>query len=155
MKHLCILTSLFVVTSAFAGWDYSSDKEPMTGKETKYAITTSPTQAKLGFPYQGANLVTLMTRKSPKYGLDVIVQVEKGQLTCDYDLCQVLVRFDDEPAKKWTVNKPADHSSNVYFIANDNAFLVKLKKAKKVLVELQFYQNGNQVFDFQTSGLNF
>lgn len=124
----------------------------MTGKAAKYAELISANTLALNFPYQGKNHGSLVVRRHPKYGLDVVVSVEKGQILCrSYDGCEVYVRFDQGKPQRFSAMPAADHSSEVVFLTARSRFIASASKAKRILVQIPMYQAGEQVLDFKTT----
>jgi len=148
-------TAVIVDTSASTpvinNWEYQEDIDKMTSKTTKFASITSNESLNLDSPYDGLNYARLVLRKKER--LDIYVSVDKGQITGSYDNLYVMVRFDDEKAIQFSYSEPQDHSSDLIFIDNEIKFLSKLKKSKKVLISIPFYQNGNQIVEFNTADL--
>lgn len=66
----------------------------------------------------------------------------------------MLVRFDDEKPMRFAANGPADHSSELIFLENYSKFITKLKKAKRVRLSVDIYQNGAPAFEFDVSGFD-
>lgn len=146
-----------VLSTAFAAsasaWTYQVDVDKMTNKKTSYALAQSTSSLNLGFPYQGRNMGLLTVRQHPQYGLDVIFSVDKGQLTCSsYSSCEVLVKFDDGKPVRFSGTEPADNSSDTIFLDNKKRFIDAAKKAKKILVQVQFFQQGTHVLEFSVPG---
>lgn len=139
-----------------ASWSYDTRSDPMTGKETKSAWVDSDNSLSLDFPYAGRNHGLLQVRRHPKYGLDVIVSIEKGQLMCrSYEPCRIAVRFDDRKPVTFTGYPSADQDSTVVFLEPESRFIESAKKAKRILVQLTLYRGGDQVLIFSTpSSLN-
>lgn len=136
-------------------WTYSVNEEQMTGGMRKLASVSSTNTVQFGFPYTGSQNGHLTLRTDPRYGKDVIFRIEQGQILCtSYDGCTVQVRFDDEKPMNFSASAPADHSSETVFIDDYARFLAKMKKAKRVRVSLNIYQNGRPVFDFDVSGFD-
>jgi hypothetical protein len=132
-------------------WEYSEEVDKMTSKTIKFASIISNESLNLDSPYDGMNYGRLCVRK--KEGLNIYVSVDKGQISGEYDNHYIMVRFDEEKAMRFDYNEPQDNSSDLIFIDNETKFLSKLKKSKKVLISLPFYQNGNQILEFNTSDL--
>jgi hypothetical protein len=86
-------------------WNYSSVEDEM-GRKVSTAIVTSSNTFSFGFPYAGEQHATLVLRKR---GSDnVMLQIEKGQLTCgDYVNRGVNVRFDDRQPRRFGVSGTA------------------------------------------------
>ena len=148
----CGALLLIVAFSVSAGqWRYDEYPDKMTGKTQSTARIESDNSLSLGFPYQGLNKGEIMVRRHPQYGLDVIVSIDKGQILCrSYDGCSIGIRFDDGKPQRFSAMPPADHSSEVVFLSNRTKFISSARKAKKILIQLPIYQNGEPVLEFST-----
>lgn len=135
-------------------WHIADSVEAMTDKPIRHACATSTNKVSLGFPY-GDRGAQLCIRKHPTFGQDVYVTLDgSGQILCaSYDGCTVRVRFDDGEVQGFSANGPSDNSSETVFLSNDNRFIAAAKKAARIRVQLEFYQNGVQTFDFPARGL--
>jgi len=119
-------------------WEYFTNEDKMTSNITKYASITSNESLSLDFPYEGINLGYLKLRK--KNGvLNILIQIDKGQISSSYENEHVKVRFDDEKAITFSYTTPEDNSSDLIFIDNETKFLSKLKRSKKTLIALPLY----------------
>lgn len=137
---------------ALADWEYVRQEDPMTGKFASYAVMQSSDSLMLGFPYRGENPGKITVRQHPKYGLDVIFSITKGQMVCDgYDDCSVSVRFDEGKVQRFATTKPADGSSDTFFIDAASRFIGSARKAKRILIQATYYQNGSQILTFETT----
>lgn len=134
-------------------WTYQTDTDELTGKPVRIARVRSENQVEFDFPYQEPQRATLWLRKHPKHGNNVIFQIERGQLMCDYDGCNVSVRFDDGPVQQFTANESADNDSTVLFISNYSRFVKAVAGAKQVRMAATVYQEGAPTFVFNTEGL--
>lgn len=153
MKKLLMAVILVSGAASAAAWTYQVDVDKMTNKKTSYAMVQSTNSLALGFPYQGRNLGLLTVRQHPQYGLDVIFSVDKGQLMCDtYNGCEVLVKFDEGKPIRFEGTEPADNSSDTIFLNNKKRFIDTAKKARKILVQVQFFRQGTHVLEFNVSG---
>lgn len=133
-------------------WQYDSSIDKMTSKTSKFATIRSSESLDLDFPYDGINFGYLIIRKMNDR-LGILIRVDKGQISGGYENNYIKVRFDDETPITFSYSEPADNSSDLIFIENKTKFLSKLRKAKKTLIEIPFYQNGNQVLEFNTESL--
>src|SRR3546814_15591449 len=80
---------------------------------------------------------------------------DKGQILCrSYSDGHVSVKFDDQPIKRYACDGASDGSSDIAFLSNESGFLANLKKSKKVIIETEFYQQGNQQFAFAAAGMD-
>jgi hypothetical protein len=134
-------------------WQYNESSEEMGRGKVKTAIVRSLNEVHFGFPYNGDQRGTLLLRIHPKHGKDVILGIEKGQFLCGIYNCQVGVRFDNGKVQNFTAVRPADHSTTTLFLRGYDRFLAGARKAKKVYIEAQFFQQGTRVFEFDISGL--
>jgi len=133
-------------------WIYSQDEDQMSGKISHAATVLSENTAEFGFPYNGEQHGRLTIRRHPRFGADVIFEIERGQLLCSsYDGCSVLVRFDDGRPIEFGANPPADNSTESIFIRDFERFVTKLRKSKRVRISPKVYQQGTVVFTFDVS----
>lgn len=134
-------------------WHYSNSEDSMTGKPEKSASVVSANSVAFDFPYAGAQHATLILRIHPRYGKDVILNIEKGHFLCSFTGCGVSVRFDDKPPRRFSATEPEDHSTTTLFIGNYNSFVSEAKKAQTIRIEALFYSQGSRVFEFDVAGL--
>lgn len=136
-------------------WDYSTTPDSMTQKPVTIASVGSTSRLSFDFPYGGLQQATLQLRKHPRWGQDVILQIEKGQFICNsYDGCSVSVRFGNGKPKRFSATEPSDNDSTYLFIRGYNGFVSELRKVDKIYIEAQFYQEGNRTMEFAVDGLD-
>ncbi|MDT3705485.1 MAG: zinc-ribbon domain-containing protein [Thiobacillus sp.] len=135
-------------------WNYQDSPDKMGRGTVKLAYVRSLNEVEFDFPYKEPQRATLQLRKHPKYGNDVILDIERGQFLCRLDGCVVSVRFDQGKPLTFSAVEPEDNSTTTIFISNYDRFVKNVRKAQKVSVEAQFFQEGNRVFEFETAGLN-
>lgn len=136
-------------------WEYDVAEDAMSGSKRYTATVKSSNTVSFGFPYTGAQHGTLTLRSQQGKGKDVLFYIERGQILCpSYEGCGVLVRFDDEKPMRFSATGPADHSSEIIFLSNYSNFVTKLKKAKRVRMAVEIYQNGAPAFEFDVNGFN-
>lgn len=139
--------------TADMSWSYADEGDAMDDVKTKIACTTSLNQVNLSWPYKAVT-AKLCIRKSPKFGLDAFVVLDgKGQILCRSDSCSVRVRFDSNTAKSFSGLGASDNSSNIVFVKNVPRLVSGLRESSKTAIELEFYQDGEQVLEFRTAGL--
>lgn len=133
-------------------WSYNQESDPMTSAVTRFAGVTSTNTVSFQPPYSGAQHATLLLREHPRHGKDVILTIDRGQILCrSYEACNVLVRFDDQKPVTYSGVGPADNSTESVFIRNYPKFIASLKKAKRVRISVNIYQEGAPVFEFDVS----
>ncbi len=134
-------------------WTYSEQKDEMRGAVTRFAELDAENTIQLDFPY-GEQRGQILVRKSPQFGLDVLVGVPSGQIMChSFSNSRINVKFDDGPIERFSCTDASDGTNNMIFVRNASSFLAKLKKSKRVVVEAEFFQNGMQQMVFETANL--
>lgn len=149
---LVAATWLVAASAASAQWSYKALADPMNGGQTNTAAVESQDSLKLAFPYSGKNHGRFIVRQHPRHGLDVIFQVDKGQLMCRVSGCSLLVKFDDGKPIAFAAVGADDNASNVIFLTNSKRFVESARKASRILAQPTLFQNGSQVLTFETPG---
>jgi len=135
-------------------WQYDVSEDPMSGAKRYTASVRSSNTVSFGFPYSGTQRGTLTLRTKGKEK-DVLFYIEQGQILCpSYQGCSVMVRFDEEKPVRFAARGPADHSSETIFLSDEGRFIGKLKKANRVRLAVEIYQNGAPAFEFDVSGFD-
>lgn len=135
-------------------WVYRTSTDKMDGSVSNIAFLRSTNTLSFDFPYNDRdNRGKLIIRKNKKTGLNIMLGVDKGQFLCSVYDCQVRVKFDDEAPVDWKASETADRSSDMVFLMNESAFLNKLKKAKLVRIQPNFFRVSGVVLEFNTEGL--
>jgi len=146
------LTEAAAYDAAGKQWRYLSTEEGMSGKNSRTASVYSNNTINLDFPYAGAQHAQLILRRHPRWGNSVILSIERGQILCHtYGNCRIGVRFDDGKVMRFSGNPPSDNSSEYVFIPAFGTFMKQLPKAKTVKIEVEIYQGGSPVFEFDVS----
>jgi len=136
-----------------ASWTYSRDTDQMRGTVTNYAMLQSTNQLQFDFPYNGGSTGAITLRKKAK-SLDVMLAIEHGQFMChSFTNGTVAVKFDDGPVQHYACGEPSDGTSNVIFIEGPRHFVTALKRSHRLIVEAEFFQEGNRQLTFKTAGL--
>lgn len=136
-------------------WHYDATEDAMTGRKRFTAMVESSNTVDFGFPYGGDQRGRLTLRTHPQHGKHVIFRIERGQILCpSYEGCRVQVRFDESKPIRFEASGAADHSTDVVFIDDYTGFISRLKKAKRVRIAVNIYQNGAPAFEFDVSGFD-
>lgn len=146
-------TAVVETVQSTSPWSYFTDTDEMTDAETYYATVESENEVEFEFPYNGGSTLGLTLRKSPKFGTDVYIKISKGQFMSSISGVPVSLRIDSEKAFKTTANGASDGSSDVLFLSNAKSLIKKLKTAKTLKVEVEFFQEGYRTFTFNVEGL--
>ena len=131
------------------GWSYDTSTDELRGQKVYQASVDSENSVYFAAPYDGGSTLSMTVRKHPKYGQDVYFTISKGQFVCGVETCSGTINFGSGP-QTITLGEPSDYSSDTLFVTSSPSVISHLQKAKKVIVELPFYQEGNRQFTFET-----
>ncbi|HJF29097.1 MAG TPA: hypothetical protein K8V79_12855 [Acinetobacter lwoffii] len=138
-----------------SNWEYGTSVDEMRGTKSQHATTLSTNSMDFEFPYNGGSHLGLTLRKNNE-GQDIIVAIDKGQFICGIQSCEAAFKFDDGPVQQITMVGTDDHKSDVLFVAYDKTeekIIQQIKKSKKLIIELPFYQEGKRQFIFNIENL--
>jgi len=158
MRKCLVVTWISIYPWSAYGWLLDVHPDDMTGKVVRTVSVASENDIILKWPY-GTIGARVALRNHPRYGKNILFIADSGQIPCrSYSPCDILVRFDSEPPMRFSGANPSDGSSEAVFIQGYDRFTKSLMKAKKMRIELEFFQNGVQSFifdvkDFSSSGL--
>lgn len=133
-------------------WEYRKETNPM-GDEQKFYSVSSTDLVYLDFPYEGGSSGTITIRKKNGRIDAIMFLISQGQIHTEVEGNYFRIRFDEEKPVNWSMSESATGSSDIMFFDNETALLNKIKKSKKVTLEVPFYNNGNQHFVFNTENL--
>ena len=135
-------------------WQYLSNQDEMRGTKNTWAIILSDNRSDVG-PYRTQIVqMKIEIRHMPKkYGLDVILSIPEGQIHCRYDGCKIPMKFDDGPIITYTADR-AESGYQSIFIREKEGFVRRIKKAKKMIIEIPVWKKGSQQFTFSPAGLD-
>ncbi len=133
-------------------WQYSQDSDKMTSKIQYFASVDATEQLQLKAPYDGGVTASVLIRNTTGEN-EVLLQISKGQFLASLDGENIQVRFDTAKAETYSCSGPSDYSSTVLFLHSSQKFIANLKKAKKLLIGAEMYDNGVQQMEFNVEGL--
>ncbi len=131
-------------------WSVFTTTDEMTDTKNIFAVLRSDNYISQDFPYEGETYSTITLRYTKKYGYDVLIQIDKGQIDgrsyngTDY----ITARFDGSSHKNYYINESSDGDPKVVFLRNAKDFLNKCKTAKNIKIDIPLYQAGRPVFKF-------
>ena len=138
-------------------WEYRDYEDKASGKTAFKASLLSENKINLSFPYSGSQNGTLSVRNHPRWGKNIFLKIEKGQILSidgySFDNKYFLVRFDDGDVKRWNYVGSSDQSSDIIFISNEKKFLKQLTNANKIYITINLYQDGQYTIVFDPKGL--
>ena len=79
--------------------------------------------------------------------------VSKGQFNSGINGQNIKARFDEGEVELYSCSRPESGSSGSLFINSESKFINKLKAAKKLVLEAEFYDNGNEIMEYNVSNL--
>ncbi|MDY3343755.1 hypothetical protein PG326_00605 [Riemerella anatipestifer] len=134
-------------------WEYSESEDKM-GDGSKYATLKSNDILDFDFPYDGGVESSITIRKTGKV-VDLMYQVTKGQIIAANSVTggSVRVKFDDEKPFETNVIGPSDHSTETIFFQSSKKIVDKIKSSKKMVIEVEFFNEGNRQIEFDVTGL--
>ena len=132
-------------------WEYAETVDKMDATKTKTATIQSTNNLEFEFPY-GRSAFSLTVRKNAK-GTDVYVYCSSCQfLTGIMGDKSYRVKFDDEAPFSVSVLGADSGDSKLAFLSSEKKLIEKIKKAKRMTVEAQFYEAGRQAIEFDVAG---
>lgn len=135
-----------------SNWEYSTQIDEMSEKTMYFASSTSINSHEFDFPYNGGAFLFLTIRNMNGKN-EVIVEISKGQIHGSYNDEVIRFKFDNGNPEPYYFSSASDGSSNIAFINQSNKLIDKIRKSKKVKVDIPVFQEGRPVFDFNIEGL--
>jgi hypothetical protein len=133
-------------------WLYPDEVDKMTSKTTYYAENNSTNALELKPPYDGDNDATIWLRK--KVGVtNAYLVIKKGQFMVGIEGMDIRIRFDDKQPMTFSCSGSSDDDPTTIFINSPAKLIANLKKSKKMIIEATFYNDGNQLMEFDVDGL--
>jgi hypothetical protein len=150
-QHTSDESPMVELEEAKPNWTSGTNTDKMDGKITKYTYTDSKNLIDFEFPYNGGSQGTIVVFNSG----GVKFMVNKGQLICNnWEGCQVRIKIDNRPPKQYTFCADVNYNSERIWMCNgsNTQFIKELAGASKVMVEPEFFQAGNKVYEFDVEG---
>jgi hypothetical protein len=132
-------------------WKYSEKVDKMSSETNYYASIDANEKLKFDFPYDGGSVANLTVRNKGKEN-EIILSVSKGQFNSKIENNTVRIKFDDEKPIEVPYTEPSSGSSDLIFIGTEKEVIAKLLTAKKVLIEAEFFNEGNRQMEFNVDG---
>lgn len=138
-------------------WGYSEVKDEMRGKSSYIALRFSSNTINQNPPYNGDTYSFVGLYRFSNNRNVIAFGLNKGLFMCGAAKCKIPVKFDDGKIETYTMNVLAGTDKGTLFIDSPKIvkeFSAKLKKAKKLSVELPIYIVGNKQFTIDVNGLD-
>jgi hypothetical protein len=154
MKFLRIIaiTVLTLASYQAQAWEYRTRTDQMRGTTTRFAEATSTNKVNFGAPYAGGSTLDLTVRERSQDGLNILFTISKGQFKCS-DGCKFFARFDDGKVLTIAATGSSSGSMDTIFVENEAPFLAELRNSRRLIVEMEFFQEGSNQFTFNTANL--
>ena len=136
-----------------SNWRYDERKVGIDDVSMKSATVKSRESLSLGFPYHGDNYGHITVRMKGKKR-DVLFEIDKGQFVGGYSGMAIKAKFDNGKTTMFSALEPDDNSTGLMFIINSKGFVNALRSANKLKIETRLFREGNQVLEFDVSGLD-
>ena len=136
-------------------WTYTSTVDEMSSKRLPAAQIDSNNSFSFSSPYEGDQKATLGIGKSEAGETVAVFAILQGQILCPvYKGCDILLRFDDEPAKKWGALPAADNNTTIIYLEHPDKLLAKIKTTKVLRIQALYFKEGSPVAEFDVSGFS-
>ena len=132
-------------------WVYEKTLDK-AGRPVYKASLFSPTLLQFNFPYAGGSTATLTIRKRDS-GTTLYLYVSRGQFNRSFQGGSARIRFDEKPPGTYLFSAAENGSANIIFFDSAEKLIDRMKKSKKMTVEIEFYAQGKRQIDFQTANL--
>ena len=156
MKFIKLLSAvLALLLSTFAqaqSWEYRSKTDQMRGTTTRFAEATSTNKVNFSAPHAGGSYLELTLRERSKDGLNILFTISKGQFQCTGG-CKFFAKFDEGKIYEIAATGSSSGSVDTIFVQDEPPFLEALRGSRKLIVEMEFFQEGSSQFLFNTAGL--
>jgi hypothetical protein len=138
-------------TDEITKWEYEESVDKMDGTTTKTASVPALNKIEFDFPYGKSS-----------FSLNVTKNGERSHIYLYCTKCQFVagvageklyrVKFDDESPFNVTAIYSSAGRMDIVFLGSETQLISKLKAAKKLIVEAEFFKEGYKTIDFNVSG---
>ena len=134
-------------------WEYSEKIDEMDWTKTYSASIKSTNNIDLSSPYQWDNIAYLSLMKTWDNLVKVVFSVDKWII--NYYNKQARIKFDNEENLNIDLEWRDNGNLNTVILWFSDDLLMKLKKSKKIMIDLEYHKDGNKVAKFNTDWLKF
>lgn len=140
MGLLCLITKAQVTSS----WIYSDKIDEMSSKKVYYAEISNTDSDRY------TSRITLRNKNNSN---DVLLYIKDAVINANVNGVNMRIKFDNETPSRYYGSLADDGSYDVVFIHPTANFIKKVKKAKKIIIEIEIYNGGTNVLHFDVDGL--
>lgn len=154
MKFLRIIAITILALASYQAqaWEYRTRTDQMRGTTTRFAEATSTNKVNFSAPYAGGSTLDLTLRERSQDGLNILFTISKGQFKCTGG-CKFFARFDEGKIFTIAATGASSGSMDTIFVEDEGPFLAELRNARRLIVEMEFFQEGSNQFIFNTANL--
>ncbi|TWF42316.1 hypothetical protein FHW36_10271 [Chitinophaga polysaccharea] len=122
---------------------------------TRMDIKTTTTQRTHSRYIQNSATVYLELHKKSSGRTQIMMETTEGAFSPEYATgrSSIRVRFDNRPATWFATTGSVDHDPSVLFLQQEASFIRQIKRAKSMLIEVAFLNNGLLVLEFDVHKL--
>lgn len=134
-------------------WEYRSIEDPMTDNVIYEAVISSENVVDVALNRKSG--LSVITRFHPRNGWEVSLTLDSGLITCVQG-CYATIRVDNQKPMKHVIEEVFNVKGSVYKVRNDPEKVAEiLFNARKILIELPIYKQGDQLFRFETETIDY
>jgi len=134
-------------------WEYSEEIDKMEGTTSYFAELPSTNKINFKFPYKGGSTLSINLRNKGT-GNEVYLYLDKGQIMPSLmGEKSMKFKFDDESTVTYSYTTASGAANNYVFINKQKEVINKLLKSKKVMIEIEIFNEGLNVFEYDSEGL--
>lgn len=153
-------TTLFIgliaanISSAYANWNISINSDEMTGKQQAFAISPAVKLTKpMSSPYNNVSSWIGVGCDGAKpwafIGFNQAPNLSDSTTKDGYNAISTRIKWNEEVEK---INLTQDWGAKFVHFNNDDIIIKKIASSNEVLLELNWYGNGNVHFNYPLSG---
>lgn len=132
-------------------WEYREKEDPLDNTKTTFADLSADSTLVFDFPYNESSFHLTVRKKNGS--TDIIIQCSSCQfLDGTFDDKTYRVKFDDEPPFRVGTTGSSSGNSDVVFLESVQKLLKKMKTAKRMIIEPDFYGSGRRPLYFTVEG---
>ena len=156
MKNFLVLIVMMLFTTAtFANWSTTQKVDKMSGATSHYAVSpTTNADPVMSFPYQGveSNLAFGCTNNAEWFYIwfNKRPNLSGGHTLDGHDIHGIRVKFDT--LKPWEETVIQRWGASSLQLNNDKEMLRHIKSAQAVLIEIDWYGQGETYFEYSLVG---
>ena len=132
-------------------WNYYDDSDKMDGSKTYIAENMSTNIISFSSPYDVSNFRLRIFHRHGQN--ELLLSGSSCQFLTGIDGGTARVKFDAEKPMTISTSEPSDYSSDRIFLESAGKLISKMRNAKKMTIEAEFYRDGKRQIDFDVDSL--